>query len=150
MGTLLGVAAPMTTFMLMTAIGLDLTAEDFVRLRQRRALVLVGLLAPWFLLPIIALGLTRLLQSPPDIAAGVLLISACPIGSVSNTFCYLARASPALSIIGAALVSGSSTSTYFCSEWIRSSRRSSGEIVASPISRRATTGFLSLSRGTVI
>jgi BASS family bile acid:Na+ symporter len=98
MGTLLGVAAPMTTFMLMTAIGLDLTGEDFLRLRRRRALVLVGLLAPWFLLPIIALGLTRLLQSPPDIAAGVLLISACPIGSVSNTFCYLARASPALSI----------------------------------------------------
>ena len=46
--------------------------------------------------------------------------------------------------------SGSSTSTYFCSEWIRSSLRSSGESVSSAISRSATTGFLSLSRSTVI
>ena len=51
---------------------------------------------------------------------------------------------------GAACLSGSSTSTYFCSEWIRSSRRSSGEMAPSPISRSATTGFLSLSRSTVI
>src|SRR3984957_8789643 len=46
--------------------------------------------------------------------------------------------------------SGSSTSTYFCSAWIRSSLRSPGEIVSSAISRSATTGFLSLSRSMVI
>src|SRR5690606_19331972 len=51
---------------------------------------------------------------------------------------------------GAACRSGSSTSTYFCSEWISSSRRSSGAMAPSPISRSATTGFLSLSRATVI
>ena len=52
-------------------------------------------------------------------------------------------------ISGTASGSGSSTSTYFCSEWIRSSLRSSGEIVSSAISRSATTGFLSLSRSIV-
>jgi BASS family bile acid:Na+ symporter len=98
MGSVLAVAAPLTTFALLTAIGLDLTTEDFVRVRRRRALVLAGLLAPLFLLPLIALCLTALLRSPSDIAAGVLLIAACPIGSVSNTYCYLARASLALSI----------------------------------------------------
>jgi hypothetical protein len=44
--------------------------------------------------------------------------------------------------------SGSSTSTYFCSEWISSSRDRPGTI-SSAISRSATTGFLSLSRSTV-
>src|SRR4051794_36269081 len=45
--------------------------------------------------------------------------------------------------------SGSSTSTYFWSEWISCSLRSSGAIVSSAISRRATTGFLSRSRSIV-
>src|SRR5450830_2028964 len=46
--------------------------------------------------------------------------------------------------------SGSSTSTYFCKLWIKSSFRSPGDTVVSAISRNATTGFLSLSRSTVI
>src|SRR5262249_29757136 len=57
---------------------------------------------------------------------------------------------PAAVISGAASGSGSSTSTYFCREWTSSSLRSSGDIVFSAISRSATTGFLSLSRSTVI
>src|SRR5947209_1855186 len=40
--------------------------------------------------------------------------------------------------------SGSSTSTNFCREWTNSSRKSSGEMVESAISRSDTTGFLSL------
>ena len=52
-------------------------------------------------------------------------------------------------IIGTGSGSGSSTSTYFWSEWISSSRRSSGATVSSAISRSATTGFLSLSRSSV-
>src|SRR3984893_17797120 len=57
---------------------------------------------------------------------------------------------PAPAISGIASGSGSSTSTYFCSEWMRSSLRSPGEMVVSAISRNATTGFLSLSRSMVI
>ena len=51
---------------------------------------------------------------------------------------------------GAVSISGSSTSTFFCSEWMSPSRRSPGDRRPSPISRNATTGFLSLSRGTAI
>jgi BASS family bile acid:Na+ symporter len=98
MDALLGIAAPVTTFTLLMAIGLELTSEDFARIRRQRWLVLVGLVAPLLLLPPLALGLTRLLESPPDITTGIFLIAACPIGSVSNTYCYLARASIALSI----------------------------------------------------
>jgi len=39
---------------------------------------------------------------------------------------------------------------YFWSEWINSSFKSCGEMVPSASSRNATTGFLSLSRSTVI
>jgi BASS family bile acid:Na+ symporter len=94
----LGIAAPVTTFILLVAIGLDLTSDDFARVQRQRLLVSAGVFAPLILLPAIAIVLTRLLESPPESAMGVLLIAASPIGSISNTFCYLARASMALSI----------------------------------------------------
>jgi BASS family bile acid:Na+ symporter len=98
MKTLLDVAVPTLTFMLLAAVGLDLTGEDFARLRRQWAIVLAGLLGPLVLLPPIAVGLTWAFQPAPDVAAGVLLLAACPIGGISNTYSYLARASTALSV----------------------------------------------------
>jgi BASS family bile acid:Na+ symporter len=37
-------------------------------------------------------------QPAPDVAAGLLLVAACPIGGISNTYSYLARASTALAV----------------------------------------------------
>ncbi len=85
-------------FILLAAVGLDLTASDFARVRRQQALVAVGLLAPLVILPPIAIGLTRLFEPGPAVTASLLLIAACPIGGISNTFSYLARASTALSV----------------------------------------------------
>ena len=98
MAALLGIAAPVSTFTLLLAIGMELTTDDFARVRGQRLLVFAGLFAPFILLPVFALALTRLLTSPPESTFGVLLIAASPIGTVSNTYCSLARASMALSI----------------------------------------------------
>ena len=98
MAALLGIAAPVTTFTLLLAIGMELTTDDFARVRGQRLLVFAGLFAPFILLPVFALALTQLLTSPPESTFGVLLIAASPIGTVSNTYCSLARASMALSI----------------------------------------------------
>jgi BASS family bile acid:Na+ symporter len=96
--TLIDVAVPATTFILLVAVGFDLTAGEFARIRQQRVIVAAGLIAPLFLLPLTALGLASIFQTPEDVTAGVLLLSACPIGGVSNTYSYLARASTALSV----------------------------------------------------
>jgi BASS family bile acid:Na+ symporter len=96
--TLIDVAVPTLTFVLLTAVGLDLTSDDFARVRRRWPVALAGLIAPLALLPPIAVGLTWAFDSPPETAAGVLLIAACPIGGISNTYSYLARASTALSV----------------------------------------------------
>ena len=98
MKTLIDIAVPTLTFFLVAAVGIDLTREDFVRVRARWAVVLTGLVAPLIMLPPIALGVTWAFRPAPDIAAGVLLVAACPIGGISNTYSYLARASTALSI----------------------------------------------------
>ena len=92
------VGVPLLTFFLLAAVGLDLTGEDFGRVRRQWVVVLSGLLAPLVLLPPIALGLTWVFQPSPEIAAGILLLAACPIGGISNTYSYLARASTALSV----------------------------------------------------
>jgi bile acid:Na+ symporter, BASS family len=96
--TLIDVSVPILTFILLTAVGLDLTSQDFARVRRQSAVVLTGLVAPVFLLPAIAVGLTWAFRTTSEVAASVLLVAACPIGGISNTYSYLARASPALSV----------------------------------------------------
>ena len=98
MTTVIGIGVPIVSFVLLVAVGMDLTTSDFVRVARQRALVLTGLLAPLLLLPCLAVGLTRLLPLSPEATTGLLLIAACPVGGMSNVFSYLARASPALSV----------------------------------------------------
>jgi BASS family bile acid:Na+ symporter len=96
--TLIDIVIPATAFVLLLTVGLDLTASDFARLRRQRTLVAVGLVAPLLLLPPIAIGLAWLFESDPTVTSSLLLIAACPIGGISTTWSYLARASTALSV----------------------------------------------------
>jgi BASS family bile acid:Na+ symporter len=96
--TLIDVSVPVLTFVLLAAVGLDLTAKEFARVRRQPLLVSVGLFGPLILLPPIALGLASAFRLSPEVAAGLLLVAACPIGGISNTYSYRARASTALSV----------------------------------------------------
>lgn len=91
-------AIPSITFLLLAAVGLDLTRNDFARLARQPRLVLAGLLGPLVLLPPIALLLVYLGGPPEHVANGLLLIAICPVGGISNTYSFLARASSALSV----------------------------------------------------
>ena len=82
----------------MTAVGLGLRRDDFSRLRQQPQIMVAGLLGPLLLLPPLAVSLTWGFRAAPDVAAGILLIASCPIGGISNTWSYLARAATALSV----------------------------------------------------
>lgn len=98
MKPLVDVLIPAITFLLLAAVGLDLKAEDFTRVRRQRLVVFAGLIGPLLLLPPVAFTLTRLFRPPPAVETGLLLIAICPIGGISNTYSYLARASTALSV----------------------------------------------------
>jgi BASS family bile acid:Na+ symporter len=101
--TVLDVVTPAIVFTSMMAVGLDLTREDFARVRGAPSVVAVGLLAPLVVLPAIALALVQWFEPDPAVQAGLLLVAACPIGGISNTYSYLARASTALSVVLTAL-----------------------------------------------
>jgi len=96
--TVIDIALPIITFMALTAVGLDLTPAHFHQVRRQTLTLVAGLAAPVFLLPILALGLLRVFEPAPHVAAGLLLVAASPIGGISNTYSYLARASTALSV----------------------------------------------------
>jgi bile acid:Na+ symporter, BASS family len=92
------IAIPLITFVLMTAVGMDLTLAHFDDVRRRPLMLAAGLIAPVVLLPALALLLVAAFQPPTHVAAGLLLVAACPIGGISNTYSYLAQASTALSV----------------------------------------------------
>jgi len=103
MQPLISIAIAVITFLLLGAVGLDLRPEDFARVRRQRAIVLTGLIGPLVLLPPIAFGLIAVFRPPAAIQTGLLLVAASPIGGISNTYSYLARASTALSVTLTAL-----------------------------------------------
>ncbi|MEW5981785.1 MAG: hypothetical protein AB1806_05380 [Acidobacteriota bacterium] len=92
------IAIPAITFLLLTAVGLDLTRDDFGRVRRQPLVVLTGVMAPLAVLPLVALGIVAAFSPAPAMRTGLLLIAASPIGGISNTYSYLARASTALSV----------------------------------------------------
>lgn len=102
-GTLVGIAVPLITFILLAAVGLDLRPADFRRVLGCPRLVVAGLAVPPLVLPPLAMALTAWFEPPPAVASGLLLVAVCPVGGISNTFTYLARGTTALSFTLTAL-----------------------------------------------
>jgi BASS family bile acid:Na+ symporter len=98
MKELVDFGVPSVVFCLRIAVGLDLAPADFAALRRRPRLFLLGLAAPPILLPLLALGLVELLGPPHEVEVGLLLVAASPIGGISVTYSYLARAAVPLAV----------------------------------------------------
>ena len=84
---------------LMFGVALDIKMIDFKRLFIHPKLPIIGLIAQLVFLPLLTLGLTFLLNVPPSMALGMILIAACPGGNVSNFAVHLAKANAALSVL---------------------------------------------------
>jgi BASS family bile acid:Na+ symporter len=82
----------------MFVVGMSLTRVDFERLTRNTSVILLGTLGPFLLLPAFAIALVTLLDFAPYIETGILLISICPGGGISNFYTYLAKANTALSV----------------------------------------------------
>lgn len=91
---LLGVALGFIVF----AVALHLDRRDLAQLRRQPRAAALGLTGQWLLLPLLSVGLIALLSPPPGIAAGMLLVAACPGGSMSNYFCLQAHGNVLLSV----------------------------------------------------
>jgi len=84
--------------LVMFGVSLELKAADFrAALATPRALV-IGLLGHHVVFPALTYGLVLLIQPRPSIALGMILVSSCPAGNISNFLTHYARGNTALSV----------------------------------------------------
>jgi BASS family bile acid:Na+ symporter len=84
--------------LVMLGMGMTLTTADFRRVARRPAAVAIGLGLQLTVMPLAGLLVVQALALPPDLAAGVILLGACPGGTASNVITWLARGDVALSV----------------------------------------------------
>ena len=68
--------APIALALIMLALGLGLTKKDFTRVVKQPKDFIVGLICQLILLPIIAFVLIKVLNTPIELALGVMIIAA--------------------------------------------------------------------------
>jgi BASS family bile acid:Na+ symporter len=95
---LIQILIPASVFVIMICVGTSLQVADFKRLLIYPKATLTGIVGQMILLPI--MGFTVALTVTDDLVTriGIVLLTACPGGQLSNTFVYLARANANLSV----------------------------------------------------
>ncbi|EDY86084.1 bile acid:sodium symporter [gamma proteobacterium HTCC5015] len=101
----ISIGLPLSLFIIMTGIGMTLAPRDFHRIAFNPRPVVLGTLLQIVLMPLAAYAISALLDLPPELAVGLVIIAACPGGTTSNLFVMLGKGSVALSIVLTVLAS---------------------------------------------
>ena len=88
---------------IMFGMGLTLSSADFREVFRRPVDVLIGVVGHYLIMPSLAYVLAVVLNLPPDIAVGVILVGCCPSGTASNVMTYLSKGDVALGVSVAAV-----------------------------------------------
>ena len=83
---------------IMFGMGLTLRPEDFRVVFSRPKDVIVGCLAQFTVMPLLAFALSRVFSLNEALTVGVVLVGCCPGGTASNVITYLAKGDLALSV----------------------------------------------------
>ena len=95
---LVGPYVPVLLGVVMFGMGLTLSTSDFREIFRRPRDVFVGVVAQYTIMPLSAYALCLLLELPPDLAVGLMLLGCAPGGTASNVVTFLARGDVALSV----------------------------------------------------
>ncbi len=97
--------APLCLALIMLGLGMGLTLEDFKRVLNQPKDFIVGFVCQFVLLPIVAFILIKTLNTPTELALGVMIIAAAPGGVTSNVLTKFANGDVALSVSLTAIIS---------------------------------------------
>lgn len=89
---------PLALGVIMLGLGLSLTLDDFRRIALYPRAVTIALVCQMFLLPVVCFFLAIAFQMPPELAVGLMLLSASPGGATSNLYSHLSNGDVALNI----------------------------------------------------
>jgi BASS family bile acid:Na+ symporter len=98
METLVDALIPVVTFLMMVAVGHGLTGTELRRSATDLRAVITATLGQLILLPLIATVIILVFDPAPAIIAGLVLVAACPGGTISNFYACLAQANSAMSL----------------------------------------------------
>lgn len=87
------------------SVALELKVDDFRRVLLAPRAVVCGLVPQFVLLPLATWAVTLALDLAPNIEAAMILVAACPGGSLSNVVTHLGRGNTALSVSISAVAS---------------------------------------------
>ena len=82
----------------MFGMGLTLKPGDFKVVFSRQKDVIIGCIAQFTVMPLLAFLLTKVFNLSPELAIGVILVGTCPGGTSSNVMTYLSKGDVALSV----------------------------------------------------
>lgn len=82
----------------MFGMGMTLHASDFRLVVQRPREVLVGCVAHYTIMPLVAYGLVMAFGLTPELAVGMILLGSCPSGTASNVMSFLAKGDVPLAV----------------------------------------------------
>ena len=99
------VILPASLFLIMFGMGLSLRLNDFKEVFKAPKAVTIGVIGQMLVLPLIAFIIAVMLNLPPEIAVGLMIIALAPGGATSNMFTYLSKGDVSLSISLTAIVS---------------------------------------------
>jgi bile acid:Na+ symporter, BASS family len=80
------------------SVALELKIDDFKRVALAPKAVVCGLIPQFVLLPVGTWAATLVLDLPPNVETAMILVAACPGGSLSNVITHLGRGNTALSV----------------------------------------------------
>ena len=80
------------------SVALELRLHDFRRVAMMPRAVVAGLIPQFLLLPVGTWLATLVLDLPPNVEAGMILVACCPGGSLSNYMTHFGRGNTALSV----------------------------------------------------
>ncbi|WP_028245636.1 bile acid:sodium symporter family protein [Pseudoclavibacter soli] len=79
-------------------MGLTLTIRDFARIVKMPLMVILGTIAHFVIMPLLAVLLCWVFQLDGMLAVGVILVGTCPSGTSSNVMSFLSRGDVALDV----------------------------------------------------
>jgi BASS family bile acid:Na+ symporter len=90
---------PFALVFMMFSMGISLTLADFRHIVSHPRAAIVAFACIFLIIPFVGMGMAWLMANySPFLAAGMVILVACPSGAFSNFFSYLARANVALSV----------------------------------------------------
>lgn len=94
----IGPYVPWLLGIVMLGMGMTLTLSDFGEILRHPKAVILGVVAQFIIMPLLAYGLAMTFMLPAPIAVGIILVGSCPGGTASNVITFLAKGNIALSV----------------------------------------------------